>query len=96
MCDSSLQLHALDAACCTECCDAVAAAGPSALNFKTVLVQPAQQGCHAEVADLEPGTEYSFQVYAVNSQGASPASSTGGFPISLLSLRPLHDLQICC
>lgn len=58
-------------------------AGATSSGFKTVLVQPAAQGCHALVQDLEPGTQYSFQVYAINTEGASPASSTG-IPSGLL------------
>lgn len=53
------------------------AAGASTSGFKTVQTQPATQGCRADVQDLMPGTQYFFQVYAVNNQGASPASSTG-------------------
>ena len=58
---------------CIEC----PAAGASTSGFKTVQTQPAVQGCRADVQDLTPGTQYFFQVYAVNSQGASPASSIG-------------------
>ena len=52
-------------------------AGPSSSEFRTVLTQLAASGCRADVPDLSPGTQYRFQVYAINSQGASPASSIG-------------------
>ena len=51
--------------------------GASTSDFKTVQTQAAAAGCRADVQDLSPGTQYFFQVYAVNSQGASPASSIG-------------------
>ncbi|KAL0040936.1 hypothetical protein WJX79_010532 [Trebouxia sp. C0005] len=49
----------------------------SASDFRTVQTQAAAAGCRADVLDLTPGTQYRFQVYAVNSQGASPASNIG-------------------
>ena len=55
-------------------------AGAAALGFRTVQTQPATLGCRADVHDLTPGTHYTFQVYAVNSQGASPASNLGQSP----------------
>ena len=56
-------------------CNCIADA--SASDFRTVQTQAAAAGCRADVLDLTPGTQYRFQVYAVNSQGASPASSIG-------------------
>ena len=65
-------------------------AGATSSGFKTVLVQPAAQGCLAQVQDLEPGTQYSFQVYAINTEGASPASSTGIPSVLLVKCTDKH------
>ncbi|KAL3147790.1 Fibronectin type III domain-containing protein 3B, variant 2 [Trebouxia sp. C0010 RCD-2024] len=51
--------------------------GASNSGFKTVQTRSATEGCRANVHDLMPGTQYFFQVYAVNNQGASAASGTG-------------------
>lgn len=64
------------------------AAGASPSDFRTVLTQVAASGCKANVQDLTPGTQYHFQVYAVNNQGASPASSIG--------TQHQPGLQHCC
>ena len=59
-------------------------ADASASDFRTVCTQPAGEGCRADVTDLDPGTQYRFQVYAVNSQGASPAGSIGQSQCAML------------
>lgn len=61
-------------------------ADASASDFRTVCTQPAGEGCRADVTDLDPGTQYRFQVYAVNSQGASPAGSIGQSQCAMLGI----------
>ena len=71
-------------------------ADASASDFRTVQTQAAAAGCKADVLDLTPGTQYRFQVYAVNSQGASPASSIGqSHSIAVSCDRPWRALHLC-
>ena len=46
-------------------------------DFSALTLEDGGLGCRADIAGLDPGTEYHLRVVALSAQGASPASPVG-------------------